>query len=173
MDEIKRLAATHYEGEDTALQRAFLFCCFTGIRWCDTVSLTYANVDFSAKILRFNQQKTEGRSAHSGVTIPLSPTLLKLIGNPIQHTSEKNIQYHLLPHNRNHTLAEMGKGSRNQQDYHMALRPPQFRCKCAWCRSEHQDCCLSNGTFKHQDDREISTRHRPAEAGRNQQPRRP
>ncbi len=89
MDEIKRLAATHYEGEDTALQRAFLFCCFTGIRWCDTVSLTHANVDFSAKILRFNQQKTEGRSAHSGVTIPLSPTLLKLIGNPIQHTSEK------------------------------------------------------------------------------------
>lgn len=67
----------------------------------------------------------------------------------------------------------MGKGSRNQQDYHMALRPPQFRCKCAWCRSEHQDRCLSNGTFKYQDDREISPRHWPAEAGRNQQPRRP
>ena len=89
MEEIKRLASTHYEGEDTALKRAFLFCCFTGIRWCDAVSLTYANVDFSARILRFNQQKTEGRSAHSGVTIPLSPALLKLIGNPAQHTSEK------------------------------------------------------------------------------------
>lgn len=89
IDEIKRLAATHYEGEDTALQRAFLFCCFTGIRWCDAVCLTYANVDFSARMLRFNQQKTEGRSAHSGVTIPLSPALLKLIGTPAPHTSEK------------------------------------------------------------------------------------
>lgn len=40
-------------------------------------------------MLRFNQQKTEGRSAHSGVTIPLSPALLKLIGKPAPHTSEK------------------------------------------------------------------------------------
>ena len=88
-EEIQQLVATHFEGERTEIHRAFIFGLYTGIRWCDTVSLTHANVDFSAKILRFNQQKTEGRSAHSGVTIPLSPTLLKLIGNPIQHTSEK------------------------------------------------------------------------------------
>ena len=30
MDEIKHLASTHYEGEDTALQRAFLLCCSPG-----------------------------------------------------------------------------------------------------------------------------------------------
>lgn len=80
--EIKKLAATRYETEDTAVQRAFLFCCFTGMRWCDLVRLTYGNIDYSARLLRFNQKKTEGRSAHSGVTIPLSATLLRLIGKP-------------------------------------------------------------------------------------------
>ena len=103
IDEIKRLAATHYKGEDTALQRAFLFCCFTGIRWCDAVCLTYANVDFSARMLRFNQQKTEGRSAHSGVTIPLSAALLKLIGEPAQPSEKifnisKTITWHCARH---------------------------------------------------------------------------
>ncbi len=88
-EEIQQLVATHFEGERTEIHRAFIFGLYTGIRWCDAVCLTYVNVDFSARILRFNQQKTEGRSAHSGVTIPLSPALLKLIGKPAQHTSEK------------------------------------------------------------------------------------
>ena len=37
-----------------------------GMRWCDLVRLTYGNIDYSARLLRFNQKKTEGRSAHSG-----------------------------------------------------------------------------------------------------------
>lgn len=91
MDEIKRLAATRYKTEDRAVQRAFLFCCFTGLRWCDVNRLTYDKVDFSSRILRFNQQKTEGRSAHSGVTIPLSDTLLKLIGDPTEGGGSERI----------------------------------------------------------------------------------
>lgn len=55
---------------------------FNFLRWCDVSRITFSNVDFSTRILRFNQQKTEVRSAHSGVTIPLSDTLLKLIGDP-------------------------------------------------------------------------------------------
>ncbi len=82
MEEIKRLAATHYAGEDRAVQRAFLFSCLTGIRWCDVSNLTFGNIDFEARLLIFNQRKSIGRSAHSGVTIPLNPTLLKLIGSP-------------------------------------------------------------------------------------------
>lgn len=82
LNEIKTLASTRYKREDTSVQRAFLFCCFTGLRWCDMIKLTYGNIDYAGRMLRFNQKKTEGRSAHSGVTIPLSDTLLNLIGNP-------------------------------------------------------------------------------------------
>lgn len=82
LDEIRRLAATHYEGEDHAVRRAFLFSCFTGMRWCDVSELRFYNIDFETGILRFNQRKTCGRSSHSSVTIPLSALLLKLIGTP-------------------------------------------------------------------------------------------
>lgn len=44
-DEIKKLMATRYKGENTEMQRAFIFCLFTGLRWCDVKLLTYANVD--------------------------------------------------------------------------------------------------------------------------------
>ena len=44
--------------------------------------LTFANVDFSNKLLKFEQNKTKGHSASSGVVIPLNDGLLKLIGRP-------------------------------------------------------------------------------------------
>lgn len=81
-DEIQKLAQTHYEGEHTEVQRAFMFGLYTGTRWCDTRLLTYRNVDKSTKTLRFQQQKTKGHSGLSGVVIPLSDSLLQLIGEP-------------------------------------------------------------------------------------------
>lgn len=80
--EIDRLAAFRYDGEHREVQRAFIFCCYTGLRYCDVSELTYANVDFESRVMRFNQKKAEGRSAHAGVVIPLSDGLLKLIGTP-------------------------------------------------------------------------------------------
>ncbi len=79
-DEVMRLATTHYEHENPDIRRAFLFCCYCGLRFCDVKDLTFANVDFSNRLLSFEQSKTKGHSASSGVVIKLNDTLLKLIG---------------------------------------------------------------------------------------------
>lgn len=81
-EEIKRLTAFRYEGEHREIQRAFIFCCYTGLRYCDVSELTFANVDFESRVMRFNQKKAEGRSAHAAVAIPLNDGLLNLIGKP-------------------------------------------------------------------------------------------
>lgn len=80
IEEIQRLIATHYEGENTDIRRAFIFCLYCGLRWCDVKDLTFANVDYSNRLLRFEQAKTKGHSSASGVVIPLNDGLLGLIG---------------------------------------------------------------------------------------------
>ena len=52
------------------------------MRYCDVKDLTFANVDYSNKLLKFEQNKTKGHSANSGVIIPLNDGILKLIGEP-------------------------------------------------------------------------------------------
>ncbi len=81
-EEIQQLIATHYERENPNIRRAFIFCLYCGLRYCDVKDLTFANVDFSNKLLKFEQNKTKGHSASSGVVIPLNDGLLKLIGRP-------------------------------------------------------------------------------------------
>lgn len=80
IDEIKVLLSTFVERENPNIRRAFTFCLYTGLRWCDVKDLTYGNVDFGNRILRFEQSKTKGHSSASGVVIPLNDGLLKLIG---------------------------------------------------------------------------------------------
>ena len=82
MDEIQKLIDTHYEHENPNIRRAFIFCLYCGLRFCDVKDLTFKNVDYSNKLLRFEQNKTKGHSASSGVVIPLNDGLLKLIGEP-------------------------------------------------------------------------------------------
>lgn len=81
-EEIILLANTHYEKENPDIHRAFIFCLYCGLRWCDVKDLTYANVDYSNKLLKFEQSKTKAHSAASGVVIPLNDGLLHLIGQP-------------------------------------------------------------------------------------------
>ena len=81
-EEIERLLCTRYRQERPDIQRAFVFSLYTGIRFCDVKRLTYGNVDFSSRTLRFNQVKSEGRSAHSAVVMPLSDDLMDIIGFP-------------------------------------------------------------------------------------------
>lgn len=81
-EEIVLLANTHYEKENPDIHRAFIFCLYCGLRWCDVKDLTYANVDYSNKLLKFEQSKTKAHSAASGVVIPLNDGLLYLIGQP-------------------------------------------------------------------------------------------
>lgn len=79
-EEMQVLFATHYKGENPEIRRAFAMTCLTGIRRCDLVRLRYSDVDYSNKLLRFRQAKTEGHSSNSGVTTPLNDALLELIG---------------------------------------------------------------------------------------------
>lgn len=82
LEEIQLLVKTHYENENPNIRRAFVFCLYSGLRFCDVKDLTFANVDCSNKLLKFEQNKTKGHSASSGVVIPLNDDLLRLIGNP-------------------------------------------------------------------------------------------
>lgn len=77
---MQQLIATHYTGENPDIRRAFIFCLYCGLRWCDVKDLTYSNVDFANKLLRFEQSKTKGHSSASNVAIPLNDGLLNLIG---------------------------------------------------------------------------------------------
>ncbi|KAB4457064.1 site-specific integrase [Bacteroides thetaiotaomicron] len=86
LDEMQALISTHYDNENPEIRRAFIFCLYTGIRFCDVQDLKYSNVDYSNKILSFEQNKTKGHSANSGVVIPLNDDLLQLIGEP--HTEQ-------------------------------------------------------------------------------------
>lgn len=80
IDEMKKLIATRYPEQNQETRRAFIFTLYTGIRFCDIIKLRYSNVDYSNKILKFNQAKTKGKSSTSWVNIPLNETLLSLIG---------------------------------------------------------------------------------------------
>ncbi len=82
MDEIKQLITCHYQGESMNIRRAFLFCLRCGLRFCDVKDLTYSNVDFANRLLKFEQAKTKGHSSASSVVIPLSDGVLELIGKP-------------------------------------------------------------------------------------------
>lgn len=80
IEEVQKLIDTHYTGESTDIRRAFIFCLYTGLRWCDVKDLTFANVDYSNRLLKFEQAKTKGHSSASSVVTPLNDGLLDLIG---------------------------------------------------------------------------------------------
>ena len=82
LDEIQALINCHYDNENPTVRRAFIFCLYCGLRFCDVKDLTYRNIDYSNKLLKFEQNKTKGLSANSGVVIPLSNSLLSIIGEP-------------------------------------------------------------------------------------------
>ena len=63
--ELKKLFATHYPGENPEIRRAFAMTCLSGIRRCDIVNLTYSEVDYANKVLKFRQNKTKKHSNHS------------------------------------------------------------------------------------------------------------
>ena len=85
--EIQKLAACHYDNENPNVRRAFIFCLYCGLRFCDVKDLTYKNVDYANRLLKFEQSKTKGHSASSGVVIPLNDGLLSIIG---EATADKN-----------------------------------------------------------------------------------
>lgn len=89
-DEMIQLITTHYPRENKNIRRAFIFCLYTGIRWCDVKDLTFANVDFGNRLLKFNQNKT-------GISepIPLDEGRLMLIGQPTQPNNRNELIFPL------------------------------------------------------------------------------
>lgn len=93
-EEMRKLFATHYEGENPEIRRAFAMTCLSGIRLCDIIELTYDNVDYSNRILKFRQSKTQKHSKNSGVIIPINDTLMSIIGKK-KEDSNDNYIFHL------------------------------------------------------------------------------
>lgn len=83
-EQLEALCNTHYAGENTEIQKAFIFCCLTGLRWCDCHTLKYSNIDRRNNILSFEQSKTKHSTTaeNYSVNIPLEPAALALIGEP-------------------------------------------------------------------------------------------
>ncbi len=84
-EEVKQLLATEVKGQNMEVRRAFTTSLFTGIRWCDIVDLRFSDVDYTNRLLTFNQSKTKRSSSKSFVTIPLTAFLLDVIGTPEEH----------------------------------------------------------------------------------------
>ncbi len=99
LEEIECLISTHYTGESVNIRRAFIFCLYCGLRWCDVKDLTFANVDFANRLLKFEQAKTKGHSAASNVIIPLNDGLLSLIGKPSTEGKRDELIFPLPSHN--------------------------------------------------------------------------
>ena len=95
MDEIKKLIQTEYPEQNLQVRDAFIFCLCTGLRFCDVEALNYSNVDYSNKTLTFEQHKTRGHSANSGVVVPLSDTALELIGEPTSNNPSEELIFEL------------------------------------------------------------------------------
>ena len=98
-EEMEQLMNTSYPGQNSEIVRAFTLCLYTGIRYCDLIEIKYGNVDYANRTLRFEQLKTKGHSAASGVVIPLNEGLLSLIGE--SSTGDRNELIFKLP---SHTM---------------------------------------------------------------------
>ena len=95
LDEVQQLVATYDEKQNPEVRRAFIFCLYCGLRYCDVKDLTFSNVDYSNRLLKFEQNKTKGHSANSGVVIPLNDGLLRLIGEPTNGQNKDSLIFTL------------------------------------------------------------------------------
>lgn len=97
-EEIKRLIDTHYPKENLQVRNAFLFSLNTGMRWCDVKDLTFGNFDFANRTFTYNQNKTKGHSTRSNVSLPLTDTLLSLMGEQPEVRKKKDLVFALPSH---------------------------------------------------------------------------
>ena len=97
-DEERQLMATHYTGENPEIRNAFIFCLYTGMRWCDVKDLTLGNFDFANRLVTYEQNKTKGHSKHSSVTLPLTDALVELIADKMEGADKDTIVFALPSH---------------------------------------------------------------------------
>ena len=98
VEEMQQLINTTYAGQNQDVRRAFILCLYAGMRFCDVVELRYGNVDYSNRLLKFEQSKTKGGSSSSGVVIPLNDSLISLIGKPSTDRAKNEKIFNLPSH---------------------------------------------------------------------------
>ena len=97
-EEIKMMIDTHYPKENLQVRNAFLFSLNTGMRWCDVRDLTFGQFDFTNKTFAYNQNKTKGHSTKSNVSLPLTDTLLALMGEQPEARGKDELVFGLPSH---------------------------------------------------------------------------
>ena len=97
-DEERQMMATHYLGENPEIRNAFIFCLYTGMRWCDVKDLTFGNFDFANRLFTYEQNKTKGHSTHSSVTLPINDALLGLMGDQPEAREKGDLVFTLPSH---------------------------------------------------------------------------
>lgn len=97
-EEIKMMIDTHYPKENLQVRNAFLFSLNTGMRWCDVRDLTFGQFDFTNKTFAYNQNKTKGHSTKSNVSLPLTDTLLGLMGEQPEARGKDELVFALPSH---------------------------------------------------------------------------
>ncbi len=115
LDEIQTLADTPCSNPE--IKKAFLFSCFTGLRYSDVKQLTWSQI--KNDVIEFRVKKTRDFEYQ-----PLSPTAKKLLysngeGGKILHMPDKKVFD--LPTNRNTNLALRGWGKEAGIEKHLTF----------------------------------------------------
>ncbi len=97
-EEEKQLITTHYTGENPEIRNAFIFCLYTGMRFCDVKDLTFGNFDFANRLLSYEQNKVKGHSKQSKVTLPITDDLLELLGEQPEMKDKDTLVFVLPSH---------------------------------------------------------------------------
>lgn len=81
-DEIAQLMQCENSNLNQDVKRAFLFCVYTGMRYCDVRQLKWSSIDTVEKQLDFVQSKVKHSSKRARVVQPMRDDVLLLIGEP-------------------------------------------------------------------------------------------
>lgn len=92
IEEIQRIIETEYK-PDNDIKSAFLFCCFSGLRYSDVSKLTWKEITASQD--GYAQIETTMQKTGKSITIPLSDNALKWLPERKDNLPESRIFYKL------------------------------------------------------------------------------
>lgn len=92
LEEIQRIIETEYK-PDNDIKSAFLFCCFSGLRYSDVSKLTWKEITASQD--GYAQIETTMQKTGKSITIPLSDNALKWLPEREGNLPESRIFYKL------------------------------------------------------------------------------
>ena len=92
LDEIQKIIETEYK-PDNDIKPAFLFCCFSGLRYSDAQKLTWGEITVSPE--GYAQIETNMQKTDKDITIPLSDNALKWLPERTDQPSASRIFYKL------------------------------------------------------------------------------